>query len=289
MRKEWYIGGKTWAALMEVVMKVPEKNAYGIKWLKSKNVRNAIVQRISQDFNLTPIIAEAYFRQISAYFSEHLNVKLTSGQIAYEAVCADEPASTHIALARKITATLTLNDLGSDLSALAESGLAGLRRHRLLRLTREAYDQGAVLSYEDLAVLLTTSPATVKRDVRALRQRGLFVITRGWKQDMGPGLSHKTQIIDLYLKGYQFTQIEQKTNHSETSVLRYLRSFAQVIGLYAQHFSPGQIRVVTGFSDKLIGEYIELYKQFQPLNNRRLQMLLQPHRVEKKGDSPCRK
>ena len=65
----------------------------------------------------------------------------------------------------------------------------------------------ALLSYEDLAVLLTTSPATVKRDIRALtRQSGYFVMTRGAKHDMGPGLSHKTgQILELYFKAYTFT------------------------------------------------------------------------------------
>jgi hypothetical protein len=268
---------------MEVTMKVPDKDPYGAKRLKSKNVKNAIVQKISQDFNLTPIIAEAYFRQISAYFNEHLNIKLSSGQIAYEAVSADEPPSKHIALAKKITTTLTLNDFNSDLQVLAEQGLAGLRRHRVLRLSREAYDQEAVLSYEDLAVLLTTSPATIKRDVRALRNRGYFVMTRGWKHDMGPGLSHKTQIIDLYLKGYQFTEIEQKTNHSETSVLKYLRHFTQIVQLHTKQFAPGQIRVVTGFSDKLISEYIELYTQYQSLDNQRLELLLNPQPREKKG------
>ena len=67
-------------------MKHKQKDPYGVKRLESKNVRNAIIQKISQDFNLTPIIAEAYFRQISTYFHEHLNVSLTSGQISYEAV-----------------------------------------------------------------------------------------------------------------------------------------------------------------------------------------------------------
>lgn len=270
---------------MEVVMKVPDKDPYGSIRLKSKNVRNAIVQKISQDFNLTPIIAEAYFRQISAYFNEHLDIKLSSGQIAYEAVAADEPPSKHIALARKVTTRLTLNDFNSDLQVLADRGLAGLRRHRILRLTREAYDQSAVLSYEDLAVLLTSSPATVKRDIRALRQAGFFVVTRGWKHDMGPGISHKTQIIDLYLKGYQFTEIEQKVNHSETAVLKYLRHFTQIIQLHTQNFSPPQIRTVTGFSDKLIGEYIELYKQYQHLDNQRLKLLLDPQPGGKKGDT----
>lgn len=266
-------------------MKVKEKDPYGIKRLKSKNVRNAIIQKISEDFNLTPIIAEAYFRQISTYFQEHLNVELQSGQIAYEAISADEPPSKHIALARKVTVKLTLLDLNSDLEVLAESGLAGLRRHRLLRLSREAYDQQATLSYEDLAVLLTTSPATVKRDSRELRNRGFFIMTRGWKQDMGPGLSHKTQILDLYLKGYPFTKIEQRTNHSEASVLRYLRHFAQVIQLHAKGFEPGQIRVVTGFSDKLVAEYLELFRQYP--DSDRLKLLLNPKPpTQKKRNEP---
>lgn len=264
-------------------MKVPERDAYGIKRLKSKNIRNAIIQKISEDFNLTPIIAEAYFSQITEYFQQHLNVNLGSGQISYEAIAADEPPSKHISLAKKITVKLTLLDLNTDLQVLADSGLAGLRRHRLLRLTREAYDQQAVLSYEDLAVILTTSPATVKRDARALRSQSYFVMTRGWKQDMGPGLSHKTQILDLYLKGYQFTEIEQKTNHSESSVLRYLRHFAQVVGLHTKSFEPGQIRVVTGFSDKLIAEYLELYHQHQ--NTERVKQLLSPQTTTKKKRS----
>ena len=110
----------------------------------------------------------------------------------------------------KISCRLTLNDTNADLEVLATYGLAGFRRHRLLRLTKEAYDQDALLNHEDLAVLLTTSPATVKRDIRHLKQNGYFVMTRKTKHDMGPGTSHKTQILELYFKDYTFTEIEKK-------------------------------------------------------------------------------
>ena len=40
----------------------------------------------------------------------------------------------------------------------------------------------------------------MKRDSRALKHDGYFVMTRGAKHDMGPGLSHKTQILELYFK-----------------------------------------------------------------------------------------
>ena len=252
------------------------KHNYGLKRLQSKTARNAIIQRLANDFNLTPIIAEAYYQQFDQYYSEHTNISLSSGEIAYEAVAAEEPAGKHIRLTRKITVRLRLIDLNTDLEALANWGLAGLRRHRIARLTKQTYDQGALLSYEDLAMILTTSPATVKRDIYHLRHQGMFIMTRGMKHDMGPGLSHKTIIIDLYLKNYTFSEIEAKTNHSETSVKRYLADFIQVATLYQQKFSHNQIRLITKKSDRLVREYIQLYKTYASQNNTRLEQLLTP-------------
>ena len=257
--------------------------AYGIKRLESKNARAAIIQKISADFNLMPIVAEAYYQQISTYFTQHADVRLSSGQICYEAIAAEEPAGKHIALAKKVSCQLTLNEVQEDFEVLGTYGLAGLRRHRILRLTQEAYDQEALLSYEDLAILLTTSPATIKRDIRALKQDGYFVMTRGAKHDMGPGLSHKTQILELYFKDYTFTEIQQKTNHSERAVLRYLRDFTQVATLHHQGFPDAQIRLITHLSDRLIREYLALYKEYQDTD--RMTQLLHPEPADpKKGE-----
>ena len=49
-----------------------------------------------------PIIAEAYYKQISSYFAQHAEVELTSGQICYEAAAAEELAGKYIALAKKV-------------------------------------------------------------------------------------------------------------------------------------------------------------------------------------------
>jgi len=119
---------------------VDVKHNYGIKRLKSKDAKNAILQKLTVDFNLTPIIAEAFYQQFSLYFQEHANITLSSGEIAYEAVAAEEPAGKHIRLTRKVTVRLKVIDFNTDLEVLAEYGLAGLRRHRLSRITRMAYD-----------------------------------------------------------------------------------------------------------------------------------------------------
>jgi hypothetical protein len=256
--------------------KIQNNDNYGIKRLESKNARNAIIQKLAQDFNLTPIIAEAYYQQFTLYFQEHTNINLSSGEIAYEAVSADEPAGKHIRLTKKILVKLKLIDFNSDLDALANFGLSGLRRHRLERITRQAYDQNALLSYEDLAMILTTSPATIRRDIAALKHQGKFIMTRGAKLDMGPGLSHKTIILDLYFKGYTFTDIELKTNHSETSVKRYLADFIQVASLYKQNFSQNQIRLIAQKSDRLVAEYCCLYDTYSKLDNARLIEIISP-------------
>lgn len=253
-----------------------QQTNYGILRLKSKNARNAIIQKLATDFNLTPIIAEAYYQQFALYFEEHANISLSTGEIAYEAVSATEPAGKHIRLTRKVTVRLRLIEFNTDLQALASYGLAGLRRHRIARITRQAYDQGALLSYEDLAMILTTSPATVKRDVYFLRHQGKFIMTRGTKHDMGPGLSHKTIILDLYFKNYSFSEIELKTNHSENSVKRYLTDFVQVAILHRENFSPNQIRLIAKKSDRLVREYIQLYQTYEKRDNQRLIELLTP-------------
>ena len=46
--------------------------------------------------------------------------------------------------------------------------------------------------------------------------------TRGQIRDIGPGVSHKARVVQLYLWGLQFTEIERRTRHSEDSIRRYL-------------------------------------------------------------------
>jgi hypothetical protein len=66
-------------------------------------------------------------------------------------------------------------------------------------------------------------------------------------------------------------------------VLRYLRHFTQTIQLHTKGSEPGQIRIITGFSDKLIAEYLELYRHYQ--HAERLKHLLHPQPNTQKNRS----
>ena len=66
--------------------------------------------------------------------------------------------------------------------AAADAAIAGKarrRQHRLLRLLREAGEQGAAPTVDDLAAALGVSRATIKRDLAGLRDAGQGARTRG--------------------------------------------------------------------------------------------------------------
>ncbi|AEB68708.1 DUF1670 domain-containing protein [Methanothrix soehngenii] len=54
----------------------------------------------------------------------------------------------------------------------------------------------------------------------------MVVPTRDEIQDIGPTVSHKMNIIKLFLKGYEHTEIEQRTRHTGESIKRYISGFS---------------------------------------------------------------
>ena len=183
--------------------------AYGINRLESKNARAAIIQKISADFNLMPLVAEAYYKQLSTYFEQHADVHLTSGQICYEAVAAEEPAGKHIALAKKVSCRLKLNDVEADLEVLATYGLAGLRQR--------------------------TSGA----------------------------ITHKKEIITLYLQGHLTPRIAAKTKHAKEAVDRYIRDYESVKVVRNATADIDTISQITRLSKRVITQYLDLIPQPQ--------------------------
>jgi hypothetical protein len=235
-------------------------DAYGTARLAAKDAESAIVARICEDFNLTPVLARAHYEQMARYFAEYGQVPARPGELCYLAVAAEELPGKPIAACRKVQVRLELA-APEDLGVLQGNGLAAMRQARLARLARQARVQGALLTVEDLAYLTCSSPATVKRDLAWLRAHGQTVATRGQLRDIGPGLSHKAKVVQLWLWGLQFTQIEQRTSHSEDAIGRYLADFRQIAALHARGASIPEICAVTGRSAGLIAEYVGIYER----------------------------
>jgi hypothetical protein len=235
-------------------------DSYGTARLAAKDAESAIVARICEDFNLTPVLARAHYEQMARYFAEYGQLPARPGELCYLAVAAEEPAGKPIAVCRKVQVRLELAAL-EDVDVLQGKGLAAIHQGRLARLARQARVQGALLTVEDLAWLTCSSPATIKRDLAWLRRHGQAVPTRGQVRDIGPGLSHKATVVQLWLWGLQFTQIEQRSGHGEDAIRRYLADFRQIAALHARGATVPEIRAATGRSASLIAEYIGLFER----------------------------
>jgi len=187
---------------------------------------------------------------------------LCDGQCFYTAIDQDEPAGKPFSKCRTLRIRLTLQS-PEDLVYRSQHGLANLQRLLVSRLCHEACQQGALLSQEDLVRLLFLSRATIQRILASHRLAGDYVPTRGSYHDIGPAPSHKAQVIRLYLRGFQPTEIAQRLCHHLSSVERYLDDFCRVMGALEAGFSPSAIEQFSGHSQRLIGEYQELYLQFK--------------------------
>jgi hypothetical protein len=259
-----------------------------IERLQAKSPEEAIVEQISRDFNLAPFMARTQFEQMRKYFEHYFGLKRDVGQMTMLALGVDNPPGRPIAECKRVPINLTL-DCADDLEALRK-GIAELRRSKIQRLTREAQEQGALLTQEDLARLLCTSRSTIKRDIAHLRSQSVDVPTRGQIKDIGKGVSHKTWIVSDWLAGYTFSEIKRRRRHALGSIERYCMDFQRVAHLHAHGLNVAEIRVSSGLSERLIQEYLHLFEDPGFDHDRLMQLLKQPstatkeHSEAKRGD-----
>lgn len=94
-------------------------------------------------------------------------------------ICNQEPWYKKISQCNQKEVTLTV-DHPEDTRIAKLKGVAALRRHRIKRICQECEEQAALLSYEQLANILTASIKTISRDIKHIEQtEGIILRTRG--------------------------------------------------------------------------------------------------------------
>lgn len=223
-------------------------------------------QNVIDRYGLSKVEADVLWDYVLKFVKEHYQDSRFDNQIIFYAVSADEPAGKPVKDCKLIPVRLTLYSY-SDKKIKQRFGIYNLREHLSVRLSREAYSQGALLSQTDLADILIVDKSTIKRIVRKLKRSGASITTRGEIKDIGPGASHKARIIELLLKRYQPTEVSIKTGHSLSSITRYFENFNKVSYLYDKGYSIIQIRHLTGISEKVAQEYVQIYSRYKGLDD----------------------
>ena len=131
-------------------------------------------------------------------------MNIDSGQVMWLGVKKEEKQNYGKNASNTEIVLVTLTLLApSDIDMLSSGfTMREVREKRMVRLFKEGYEQGGVLSNNDIALLLNLSPSTVSKQVREYMERTKEVVpTRRTVHDLGRAITHKRIIIRLYLGG----------------------------------------------------------------------------------------
>lgn len=235
--------------------------------IKGKSLKHILLDRFLNHYGYDKgeVTASAIIDDLLALI-EHFyrftdNSFLKQGQMPYLAVPCDE-------FPRKAKTMAQTKLIPVILDIITDSDIEDFKRpihHRELRLkkierwTQQTFDQGAVLSQLDLAVLLNTNEATAGEYVREYESLyGRQLPTRGNVQLIGSGQTHKQQIIELYLNGYLVPDIMKRTRHSKDAVERYIHDFESVKLLASKFDDTETISRIIRLQSSVVRQYLDL-------------------------------
>jgi len=184
---------------------------------------------------------------------------LRAGQMRCECVSESEGAGKPLSECRLQSVVVTYLE-PDDHRVQERYGATALRRQRIVRIAEEAYEQGGLLSQEDLAYILSSDVRTIRRDIKALRENGTVVPTRGQQKDIGPGVTHRELALKHWLDGMEPVEVARRIHHSLTATERYIQHFCRVIFLHRKGFHPLQTAMTVGISSSCTETYIALYR-----------------------------
>lgn len=165
-----------------------------------------------------------------------------------------------------VTVTLTLHSQ-EDIEALKANKPSRLiTQDKLMRIAKEAIEQGRVLSSAVAASLLNIKQTTVSKYVKEYFEReGKVVPLRGFVHDMGKTTTHKRWIIELYLNGYTTKQIQERTDHKIVSIDRYIKRYKAVENVIEELKTVNTTKIarVLDISEHSAREYTAIYLEYK--------------------------
>lgn len=183
----------------------------------------------------------------------------------------EELKKVRVKLTRELTSDREIQSRGRD---------SQMRNAQILRMTEEAYDQGGLLTQEDLGRILGVSSRTIRRDIEDLMKKKIKLFLRGLQRDIGKGISHKIWIVGLYLEWKTYSEIERITGHSSGAIKSYLKDFSRVLIAKTRGIkSAKEIAYYIGRSERLVLEYLELIKQSEKKKESRARMESIKHQI----------
>lgn len=259
--------------------------------LKDKNLEQLLMHRFLNQYGYDKgeITARAIIKDILILVDDYFLVStldddqhhIHSGQLVYMAVPVNEYPKRGKAIAQTKLKPVVLSYIADeDIEHIAHGfDSKSLRKKRLIRWVDQAFDQDALLTQLDLAMLLGITETVVSQYVNEIQNEGRLLPTRGNIHDLSGAITHKREIITLFLEGYFTPEIALKTKHSSEAVDRYIRDYLRVKLLWENQITDlNQICQLTRLSKRVIQQYVDLLPE-------KFKKAMSKNYVQKKLDS----
>lgn len=234
--------------------------------LKEKNLDQQFKNRIEKGVGCSPFVSEAICNVAREVYFPILDASYNfkPGQIMFTCLSAENGSSQTIKEASKVTVLLTLNNGDKDMAIRRKAGVKALRRHRIIRMSNEAYNQGGLLTVEDLAYqIFNLGERTINRDLAFLKKDGEYPPLRSIIKDMGRTISHRVLIIKHWLSGDELSDLQRKYNHSFSSLENYISTFKRVIALQYEKYTIAKVAYLLKISQPLVKAYVEIWGKYK--------------------------
>jgi len=245
--------------------------------LQQKTLNQQFTNRLIEGLNCSPFEANAILDTVYQVFSSHMDTSGQQGLGEVHILCTgiENSSAKPLKDANMVRVRLTLDGGDQDLEIRRTGGPVALRQHRTERMAHEAYQQGGLLTLEDLAYrLFNCGVRTLVRDMQHFHEQSIVLPLRSTIKDMGRGISHRSLIIRHWLSGKEYEYISKATHHSPPAVANYVSKFKRCIWLAGQGFDTHTISFLVGLSAKLTEHYWKLYRE-QPIAEHRRKQLQQ--------------
>ena len=260
-------------------------NEKKVRRINDKSLRQLLIHRFLNDYGYdkgevtATAIVEDILKTVEQYFVITLPLEklatgdelpeeryLHYGQLVWMAVPIDEYPERGKAIIKTRMKPIILTYVAAEDVESFRDGFTSrqLRMKRMVRWCHQAYDQGALLTQLDLAVLLNVCDKVVCDYVNEWqRTTGDILPTRGNMHDLSGAITHKKEIITLYLQGFLTPTIAAKMKHSKEAVDRYIRDYESVKVVRAATADIDNISQITRLSRRVITQYLDLIPQHQ--------------------------
>jgi len=241
--------------------------------LDAKSLDCLFINEMVRGLACSPFEARAILEKVHEVFSPLFESgrQVLPGQILLSVVDACAPPGARLKEAPQRLVRLTLH-APEDNKLRASKGVAAVRRHRVARMAEEAFEQGGLLTLEDLAALLNDGLRTLVRDLQQLKAEGVTPPLRSVVKDMGRAITHRRRIVQLWLQGHEYSTIAQKSCHSVASVANYVEKFKRCVAAFSQVFDLQTTAFLVNLSVPLVSEFHNLYREIEPVPHRRAEL-----------------